>query len=85
MGCSQPDALSEKLSNKKCLSVTLHGARVDIIYRQVKEHEGKVTDKRVHKGRYLMDYNRQYEDPYDVQEKARKHMQYMRKFDGKKI
>ena len=85
VGCSQPDALSEKLSNKKCLSVTLHGARVDIIYRQVKEHEGKVTDKRVHKGRYLMDYSRQYEDPYDVQEKARKHMQYMRKFDGKKI
>ncbi len=26
------------------------------------------------KGRYLMDYSRKYQDPYDVVEKARKHV-----------
>ena len=33
-----------------------------------------LAEEETKKGRYLMDYSRKYQVPYDVVEKARKHM-----------
>lgn len=92
-GISQPDKRSEQLLGKKCLSVSINGARLSIIYNQAKEHIRKkriktkadetamnlqVKDRRKPGGRYLMDYGRQYGEPYDIEKRAREHMQYVR-------
>ena len=40
-----------------------------------KDNKEKSIVRRVsHKGRYLMDYEKKYGDPYDVRDKARQHM-----------
>lgn len=92
-GTSQPDKRSEKLTGKKCLSVSITGARLSIICNQAKNYIEKkriktkadetamhlqVKDRRKRGGRYLMDYGRQYDEPYDVEKKAREHMKYVR-------
>ena len=93
-GTSQPDKKSEKLTHKKCLSVSVNGARLAIIFKHAKKQIARkrirtkadearvhlqVADRRKHGGRYLMDYGRQYQEPYDYAQKAKEHMQYVRR------
>ena len=93
VGTSQPDTRSEKLTGKKCLSVAITGAKLDIIYRQAKKakEQGKSKTKAEESlvrlqaggnnrqgGKYLMDYGKQYGPAFDVREKAKQHMQFMR-------